>query len=838
MPVRIHTFLYTDLVGSTPDWERNPVAMRERVERHNAIVSEQVQAHGGRVFKSLGDGLANVFETAHEALRAAYHAQAGCAREGLQVRMGVHSGPAEEGALDYQGHALNRVARLCGMAVSDQVLVSQACRELAIDLLEPPLELLPGGTCLPKGVSRPEPVFRLSGPDLDGGPMLPSLARTNLVPYTGTFFGREAERSRLHSLLRDPGQRVTTVLGFGGIGKTTLARVVAADLAEEFPAGRWWVDCEALQSRQDLIAAVASAAGWAVDPYSPLEGLARPIGDERVLLVLDCFEGIADLADVVDALVVRCPRLQILVTSRVVLGLRIETELELRGLDGRRGSSVPRASMGLFEDAARRVLPTFRASGQNRKLVRKIVEALEHVPLALVIAAGRLRHITLEELCQQVEESLLRTVQSPSAPQGRHAGLRQVIDASYRLLPEPDRKAAAALSVFVGGFRLSEAASVLPNPLDSVSRLRDHSLLNAEAAVEGSRYRALDSVREYFQEMLPAEERSRLLSLHAAAYAPVAKELRRRFDEGDLEGAARLNLAEHGNLRLALHSLSATGAKEAISFAASVARPWLEAGWLEDFRMAADVASASEDPRVRTDVLGLMSSYARRTGDLERALELQRIRAEQITEQEARHEAWVELAIYLVDLGRADEASQVLAQVPDNTSTATRACVLALQAGMAASTDSRETAEAALEAATRAALALPPGMDRLFPILRSLEAALMLRATRTSLVLGSTLLEEGLRERNPRAAGRALCALVVATRSTSPSLATAALQAARAIPAHAEPSLEERIEESSRGVAEPEAPPRGATWWGLSEGVLARIRQVEGDLDHILAESP
>lgn len=619
---RTYTFVFTDIVDSSGQWETEPARMAEVVEAHNRIVRDVVSAHGGEVFKSLGDGRAAVFESTRDAVRAAVDSQARLSREldRVLVRVGVHAGSAELIDGDYLGSAVNRVARITALAHGRQVLVSETARILAIDDLGTAVEWKFVGEAVLIGHDRPERLHQVCLPSQSADfPRLPTLApRNNLTALERPLIGRVAERRDLDARLASESQRLITILGFGGMGKTTLARQCALDSLDVFPDGVWWVECETLESREDIAASAMSAMGLFPDPRSPEGSLTEALAEKRVLLILDCFERIVLRSGLIDSVLKACPRVTILVTSRLRLGLAWEFEFELRGLGRRRGRATTADAVALFQEAAVHVAPEFRVTRRNSRQVAALVRHLDFIPLALVITAGRLRHLTLEEILQSVERSLLDIVSTGKDAEGRHASLRAVIGASLALLPPGLLTALYQLSVFEGGFFLEDARNILgfgDGVLDAVCALRDHSLIHADPSDGGMRFRELDAVREYVGESVPESEFAGLRRAHALNYLTVARRVSALYKAGDWSRAARLLWLESGNLRSAIQYLRQTGGRESLEeYALCLSRPYVENGLITEFESLAALTLRDANGPLLRELLGLKGIVALRGG--------------------------------------------------------------------------------------------------------------------------------------------------------------------------------------------------------------------------------
>src|SRR5688572_12347574 len=318
LPTGTVTFLFTDIEGSTKLWEENPRGMEVALTRHDALLWEAIEGHGGFVFKTVGDAFCAVFPTALGALEAALAAQRGLFSEAwgeeigaLRARMALHTGTTHERDGDYFGPPVNRVARLLSAGHGGQVLLSSSTQELVRDHLPADTQLRSLGERRLKDLSRPERVFQLTAPDLPSEfPPLRTLeSRTNNLPVQPTpLVGREREVAEVTQRLLVPGTRLLTLIGPGGTGKTRLALQAAADLLEEFDDGTFFVPLAALTDPKLVTSAIAAPLGVLEAADRPLEeGIKEHVREKKLLLVLDNFEQVLEGAQPVARLLAACP---------------------------------------------------------------------------------------------------------------------------------------------------------------------------------------------------------------------------------------------------------------------------------------------------------------------------------------------------------------------------------------------------------------------------------------------------------------------------------------------------------------------------------------------------
>ena len=508
------TFLFSDIEGSTKLWRDHGDAMRPALARHDALVLEAVAAHGGRVVKHTGDGFFVVFDN-DDALAAALELQSRLQREDwgggveLRVRLAVHVGEAEEREGDYFGPAVNLAARLAEAAWGGQtVLTAEAAAALP----------LPSGAALTdlgvhvlRDVGVPTHLYGLTRPDLPLNVFPPprSAARRpgNLPPEATPFVGRVEELAQLRALLHGPTCRLLTLLGPGGTGKTRLALRLAADLADGFGWGAYFVPLAPVGRAEHVIGAVAEALRF---PFTaggdPRAQLLAYVAGKEFLLVLDGFEYVAAGTPLVSEIIAAAPAAKVVVTSRTRLHLQTERVYEVGGMAYAAAADALHfddyGAARLFVGAARRVHPDFQLTPDERPAFLRLCKAVEGMPLALELAAGWARVLTVTEIAAEVAQGLgLMESQAADVPE-RHRSVRAVFDYSYGILTGEERQLLLRLAVFRGGFDRRAAAAVAGAALPALAALADKSLIRR--APEG-RYDIHGLIREAAEEKLRAD---------------------------------------------------------------------------------------------------------------------------------------------------------------------------------------------------------------------------------------------------------------------------------------------------------------------------------------------
>jgi predicted ATPase/class 3 adenylate cyclase len=633
---KVRTFLFTDVEGSTRLWESQPVAMRNALADHDDLVRRAVAAHRGTLVKMIGDGAHVAFEDAADAIAATVELQRGlrelAGRHGiaLKVRCGLHAGTCEMRDGDFFGAAVNRAARIMGAASGGQVLLSQAVVEAAAERLPDAAAVADLGEVRLRDLARPVRVYELRHPDLDGPfPPLRSLDATpnNLPLVLTSFVGREDDVRRAREVLA--GDRLVTITGTGGIGKTRLALQVAAEAIDRFGDGVWLVDLSALSDGGRIGPAIAQVLGLREEDEPVESTLSRYVADRRMLLILDNCEHLLDAcARIVSSLLAGAADLRVLATSREALGVGGERVLALAPLDvsapdGLLAQASPAAS--LFVDRARDKRPDFVPGSRDLRLIDDIVRQLDGIPLAIELAAARTHALTLADIAARLPDRFRLIAGGPRGSQPRQRTLEALIGWSYDLLAAEEKRAFAGLSVFAGGFDLAAAEAVCgaAGTLDLVDALVAKSLVVAYPRAGGMRYRMLDSIREFARARLAerddADEHRDRHVLWCASLARAAYEAMRSPREAAF--IERLD-DEQENLRSAIARACARPSlhQAALTLTAKLWRYWHMSGRMSEGRghveRALAVSAGAPASLPRADALYAAGALAKNQGDL------------------------------------------------------------------------------------------------------------------------------------------------------------------------------------------------------------------------------
>jgi predicted ATPase/class 3 adenylate cyclase len=664
LPTGTVTFLFTDLEGSTRLWDQHPEAMRAAVARHDQLLQEAFERNRGHVFKTVGDAFCVAFGAAPDALAAALAAQLALASEAwgeagpLRARMALHTGTADERAGDYFGPATNRVARLLAVSHGGQTLLSQTASGLVRDALPEAATLKGLGAHRLKDLQQPEEVFQLVHHGLPADfPPLRSLDALpqNLPLQLTSFVGRETQLATLTGLLKTT--RLLTLTGAAGSGKTRLALQLAAERAEDYPEGIWFVDLAALTDPALVPQTVAAALSVREVPGRPLpEVLAEALRPRTLLLVLDnCEHLIEACAALTERLLRACPGVRVLATSREALNVAGEVAWPVPALSIPDPRELPQHELAdalsqyeavrLFIDRACMAKPDFAVSNQNAPAVAQICHQLDGVPLAIELAAARVKVMAVEQIAARLNDRFRLLTGGSRTALPRHQTLRAAIDWSYGLLAEPERQVLRRLSVFAGGWSLEAAEAVCAaeglegwEALELQAHLIDKSLVLLEQTRGGeARYRLLGTIRQYAADRLveageAAATRDRHFDWYLELAQKAAPELRGAQQAEWLERLEQ----EHDNLRAALEWSVARedDGEPALRLAGELGRFWYVRSyfgegshWLEVTRAKAGGAA----PSVLARALRWSAALALEQGSrvqarklLEQALELLR----------------------------------------------------------------------------------------------------------------------------------------------------------------------------------------------------------------------
>ena len=587
LPTGTVTFLFTDIEGSTNLAQNYPEAINSLLERHNAILRQAIEAHKGYVFRITGDAFASAFHTSRDAVTAALEAQRRFLHEAwhptpIKVRMGIHTGAAQAGALmelgdGYGGYlTLTRVQRVMSAAHGGQVLLSSASAELARGQLPDEVTLRDMGEHRLKGLVNPERLWQVVVPDLvsEFPPLLSFNAIPNNLPAQPTaLIGREAELGEIVKRLSSAEVRLLTLAGPGGIGKTRTSLQAAAELIDGFADGVYFVDLATIRDPESVPSAIAQILGLRMTSDRPLlDELKGQLREKTMLLLLDNFEQVTGAAAKVAELLRDCPRLKLLLTSREALHVRGEVIFPLSPL------ALPEADLKklsleqltryeavrLFIERAQAVKPDFNVTDEDARVVAEICARVDGLPLAIELAAAWIRLFSPQALLDRLGNRLKLLRGGARDLPARQQTLRDAIDWSYELLDASEQRLFELLSVFSRGCTF-EAVEAMASGIehlngrgvdifDGLASLVDKSLIRQVDQKTGeSRLVMLETIREYAGERLDDDPAFHAAAqrVHATYFAEFTQRQWERLTGSDRETALEELGADLENVRAA-----------------------------------------------------------------------------------------------------------------------------------------------------------------------------------------------------------------------------------------------------------------------------------------------
>ena len=644
LPTGTVTFLFSDIQGSTLLLQAFGERWPKLLERHHELLREAFSRNAGEVVGTEGDSFFVVFRNATDALAGAIEAQRALTLEPwppegrIAVRMGIHTGDAMLANDTYVGLDVHRAARIMNAGHGGQILASSATESLVRQSLPSGVELVDLGVHRLKDLAASEQLFGVRAEGLPSDfPPLRSLdtATNNLPTQLTSFLGREREVSDICELLTT--HRLVTLTGPGGTGKTRLSVQAAAEVMDRFPGGAYFVRLAPIREIELVLPTIAQTVGLADPGRNPVERLAEHVGDKRMLVVLDNLEQVVDAAGDIAELLRLVPGLHMIATSRSALRIYGEQEYPVGPLTLPDPRELPPdvtitrfPAVALFVERARAVRPDFQITTENASAVAEICWRLDGLPLALELAAARIRILSPEAMLSRLTSRLdLGAGGARDLPE-RQQTLRGAIAWSYDILDDAERRIFSRFSVFVGGAELDAIEAVIgeADALDVVGSLLDKSLLRQPEEGSGpARFRMLETIREYAGEQLVAlGEADELRRRHAEYFAALAEEI-----AADVMGPRQRELLDrmerdHDNIRVAIAACIELGEGGlALRLLAACWRFWQMRGYLGEGRERArrilEIPGIPDDTVARARAEEAAGGLAYWQGELEDARE-------------------------------------------------------------------------------------------------------------------------------------------------------------------------------------------------------------------------
>jgi predicted ATPase/class 3 adenylate cyclase len=575
VPTGVISFLFTDVEGSTRLWESDPEGMAASLALHDEIMRSVIESLRGHIFSTAGDAFAVAFASVGAAVAASTSIQlqlleADWPGPPIKIRMGIHTGGAEERDGDYFGPVLNRAARIMSAGHGGQILLSSVTVEAA-DVESSELHDL--GIHHLKDLDEPEHLYEIRHPDL---PIVTQpiktvdIRRHNLPDYLTSFVGRATQLGELDRLIAE--HRLVSLTGVGGTGKTRLAVEAARKATDEKPDGAWLVELAPVTNPHFIMSTIADAWGLRAGEGASIEDVVtRYLWSRDLLLVIDNCEHLLDsAAATIKLLLDACPKLKVIATSRESLGIPGEAMLRVPslGLADATHTLEDSEAVHLFLDRARAVRPGFSPSVEDLTDIGRICIRIDGIPLGIELAAARLRSMSAAELADRLEGSFRILSGSAKTALPRQRTLAATIDWSYDLLKPAEQAMFRRLSVFTGGFDLDAAEAVCVGDgvedwevLDHLDSLVDKSLIILTQDDQGrTRYRMLEPVRQYAQERISdTVEPVHFRAAHARYFVDFVSRVSPGMRTAEIVTTMKRLDGDYDNIRSALATLLETG---------------------------------------------------------------------------------------------------------------------------------------------------------------------------------------------------------------------------------------------------------------------------------------
>ncbi|MFZ1459329.1 MAG: tetratricopeptide repeat protein [Ignavibacteria bacterium] len=568
------TFLFTDIEGSTKLSQNFPEILSDILAKHNSILNEAVESHNGFVFKIIGDAFCCSFQNAEDAIKAAVDAQIKLHTEKwndavIKVRMGIHSGNTEWSGTDYMGYiTLARANRVMSSAFGGQILMSDDSYRMTEGYINESISIRDLGERRLKDLIQPVKLFQIVSKYVpsDFPPLNTLDVRPNNLPVQLTsFIGREKDMQQVKDLLINT--RLLTIIGSGGAGKTRLAMQAGADIIDDFANGVYIAEFAPVSDSSLIVQTLLNSLNQQEEPEkSPKEILKEYLKDKELLLILDnCEHLVHECAELSEMLLKSCAKLKIIATSREPLNCSGEQTFRIPSLslpdisaNNTPGQLTQYEAVRLFIERALAVNPDFRVNNENAPALAQICSQLDGIPLAIELAAVRIKMLSLNNIFERLENRFKLLTGGKRTALPRQQTLRAMIDWSYELLSEKEKILWSRLSVFIGGWTLESAEEICTDEkiisddiFDLLNHLADKSIIIYD--YEKDRYRILETIKQYGQEKLKdANETDGIFARHLNYYLSFLEKANLKLEGSESVSWLEKLESEHNNLQSAI----------------------------------------------------------------------------------------------------------------------------------------------------------------------------------------------------------------------------------------------------------------------------------------------
>jgi len=642
LPSGTVTFLFTDIEGSTNLAQKYSDKWEPLRERHDSILRDAIETNNGYIFQIIGDAVCAAFHTAGDALKAALKGQFDLHHESwgdtaVRVRMGIHTGEAETDGKDYRGYlTLCLVQRVVSAGHGGQILLSHTSENLLRGQLPDDIKLRDMGKHKLKDVPLPSRIFQVVSSGLQTEfPLLRTLSviPSNLPAQITSFVGREREVADVKKLLLDA--HMLTLIGPGGTGKTRLAIQVASDVLGRYPDGVWLVELASIRDPLLVPRTTAIAFGLRDEPQRPvIDMLCDYLREKKMLILLDNCEHLVDAcARLAEQVLHAAPKVRILSSSREALDIAGEVTYRVPSLGIPDMEHLPPVeslsqyeAVRLFIDRAISASPTFTVTNDSAPFLAQICHRLDGIPLAIELAAAKIRVLNVEEIAKRLDDRFRLLTGGSRTALERHQTLRAAIDWSYNLLPSPEQILFRRLSVFVGGWTLEAAESICKGEsasslernediLTLLEHLINKSLVVRDETQTGSRYRMLETMRQYASEKLAESGENKLLQdNHLECFLNLAETAEPHLRRAEQVKWLTLLDSEYENLRAALSwAMDTPPAESILRLAGALGSYWkIRSFWLEGAKWLDRALSNTKETNSQEEMAARAKVFYRR----------------------------------------------------------------------------------------------------------------------------------------------------------------------------------------------------------------------------------